>query len=172
MNESNRGTMTAGIILVVLGALFFAMNLIPGINAAKTWPLILVVLGIGFCLPAAIWPNSRESLAGLLIPGCILLVLGAVFLFNTLTGIWSIWAIAWILIPGSVGLGLITGSYAGKWDRSVRQVGIWMLALSLSVFALFACLFDNLVIKAIGAGMMIATGLILLIRSLIKKPAA
>lgn len=172
MNESNRGNMIAGIVLVVLGGIFFALNLIPGLNAAKTWPLVLIVLGIGFCLPAAIWYKSRESLAGLFIPGCILITLGAIFLFNTLTGIWNIWAIAWILIPASVGLGLITGAAVGKWDRSVTQVGAWMLIISVSVFALFASMFGNIVVKAIGAGFLVTTGLVLLIRSFIKKPAA
>ncbi|MBA3072371.1 MAG: hypothetical protein FP831_02140 [Anaerolineae bacterium] len=171
MDESKRGTMAAGIILVALGALFFALNLIPGIVAAMTWPLILVVIGIGFCLPALIWPQQKESLAGLLIPGSILIVLGGIFLFNTLTGIWSVWAIAWMLIPASVGLGLILGAWVGKWDKSVTTVGLWMLVLSLAVFALFASLFGNVVVKSIGAGLLIVTGLVLLIRSLMRKQA-
>lgn len=172
MRESNRGTMIAGIVLVVLGAVFFALNLIPGIDAKKTWPLILVVLGIGFCLPAFIWSDVRENLAGLFIPGFILLVLGVIFLFNTLTSIWNIWAIAWILIPASVGLGLVVAAYIGKWDRSVRQVGIWMMVISMSVFALFAAMFNNIVVKSIGAGLLVITGLIMLLRSIIKKPTA
>jgi hypothetical protein len=172
MDESKRGTMAAGIILVALGAVFFALNLIPGIVAAKTWPLVLVVLGIGFCLPALIWPNQRQSLAGLFIPGCILIVLGGIFLFNTFTGIWSVWAIAWMLIPGSVGLGLVLGAWIGKWDKSVTQVGMWMLVLSLALFALFASMFGNIVVKSIGAGLLVVTGLVLLIRSLIRKQAA
>ncbi|PKN96940.1 MAG: hypothetical protein CVU42_17810 [Chloroflexi bacterium HGW-Chloroflexi-4] len=171
MDESKRGTMAAGIILVALGAVFFALNLIPGIVAAKTWPLVLVVIGIGFCLPVLIWPKQKESLAGLLIPGSILLVLGAIFLFNTFTGIWSVWAIAWMLIPGSVGLGLILGAWAGKWDKSVTKVGLWMLVLSLAVFALFASLFGNVVVKSIGAGLLVVTGLVLLVRSLMRKQA-
>lgn len=172
MNESNRGTMVAGIVLVVLGGLFFALNLIPGIDATKTWPLILVVLGIGFCLPAFIWYKSRESLAGLFIPGSILIILGAIFLFNTLTSVWNIWAIAWILIITSVGLGLFVAAHVGKWDRSVKQVGLWMMLISLSLFALFASMFGNIIVKSIGAGVLVATGLLLLIRSFIKKPAA
>ncbi len=169
MNESNRGTMIAGIVLVILGGVFFALNLIPGIDSGKTWPLVLIVAGIAFCLPAFIWSANRQALAGLFIPGSILVVLGAIFLFNTLTGIWSVWSIAWILIPGSVGLGLLSGAWAGKWDRSVSQVGVWMIVLSLTVFALFASLFGNLVIKAIGAGLLVATGIALLVRAFIKK---
>jgi len=164
--------MIAGIVLVVLGGIFFALNLIPGIDSGKTWPLVLIVAGIGFALPAFIWPNNKQALAGLFIPGCILFVLGAIFLFNTLTGIWSIWSIAWILIPGSVGLGLITGAWAGSWDNSVKQVGTWMIVISLTIFALFASLIGNLVVKAIGAGFLVATGIVLLVRSFIKKSAA
>ncbi len=172
MNESNRGTMIAGIALIVMGALFFALNLIPGMDAGKTWPLILIVLGVGFCLPAFVWYKSKESLAGLFIPGCILLILGAIFLFNTLTGIWNVWSIAWILIPASVGLGLITAAAMGNWDRSVKMVGIWMLIISLCLFALFAALFANIVVKSIGAGILVVTGVIMLLRSFLKKPAA
>ena len=172
MNDSNRGTMVTGLILVILGVLFFILNLIPGISAAKTWPMILILLAIGFFIPSLIWPKSREGLAGLFIPGCILLTLGAIFLFNTLTKIWNIWAFAWLLIPASVGLGLVSGATVGKWDRSVKQVGFWMMVISLTAFALFASLFGTPVVKAIGAGFLLVSGAFLLIRSLIKKPTA
>ena len=169
MSGSNRGSMVTGIVLIGLGALFVALNLIPGVSASKTWPLIFIVAAIGFFLPAFVWSNSRHGLAGLFIPGSILLVLGAIFLFNTLTGIWGIWAYAWILIPASVGLGLLSGAWVGKWDRNVWQVGVWMLIISLTVFALLASLFGNIVIKAIGAGLLVATGIVLLVRSFLKK---
>jgi hypothetical protein len=76
-----------------------------------------------------------------------------------------------MLIPASVGLGLILGAWVGKWDKSVTTVGLWMLVLSLAVFALFASLFGNVVVKSIGAGLLIVTGLVLLIRSLMRKQA-
>jgi uncharacterized membrane protein YGL010W len=47
-----------------------------------------------------------------------------------------------------------------------------MLVISMSLFALFAAMFSNIVIKSIGAGILVITGLVLLIRSFIKKPAA
>jgi hypothetical protein len=172
MNESNRGTMVTGIVLVALGALFIVLNLVPGVTAGKTWPLIFIVLAIGFFLPALVWPKSREGLAGLFIPGSVLLVLGAIFLFNTLTNIWSVWAIAWILIPASVGFGLLSGAWAGKWDHNVFEVGKWMLIISLSVFALLAALFGNVTVKIIGAVLLVGTGIFMLVRSFTKKQAA
>ena len=172
MNESNRGTMVTGILFLILGAFFLVINLIPGMDASKTWPMILIVLGIGFFLPALIWPKSRSGLSSLFIPGSILVVLGILFMFNTLTGIWNIWAIAWLFIPASVGIGLISSAWIGHWDRSVLTVGLWLSIISITLFALLACFFSDPTIKTVGAGLLIVIGLIFFIRSLIKKPAA
>ncbi|MCX6053578.1 MAG: hypothetical protein NTZ74_01435 [Chloroflexi bacterium] len=169
MNESNRGTLVTGILLVVLGIFFAALNLIPGLNASKTWPLILITLAAGFILPAFIWPQSRKGLASLFIPASILLVLGVIFLFNTLTGIWNIWAIAWMLIPASVGLGLLSSARVGKWNKGIRTVGVWILIISLTTFSFFTALFTNPVVKYIGAAILVLTGVFFLIRSLTKK---
>jgi hypothetical protein len=170
MNESKRGTLVTGVGLVILGVIFIILNLIPGMTSGKTWPLIFIVLAIGFFLPALIWPSSREGLAGLYIPGCVLFVLGGIFFFNTMSGNWSVWAIAWMLIPAGVGLGLLTSALIGKWERGVRQVGLWMLVISLTIFAFFASLFGTLLVKAIGAGLLVLLGIALLLRALIKKP--
>lgn len=169
MNESKKGTLATGIILVVLGAAFIIINLIPGMTGDKTWPFIFVVIGIGFLLPALIWENSRSGLASLYIPGMIFLVLGGIFLFNTLSGNWQIWAFAWILIPAGVGLGLYTGALLGKWHDDVRKTGIWMTVISATVFAFFAALFGNILVKAIGAGVLILLGIYIVLRTLLKK---
>lgn len=172
MNESRKGTLATGIILVIIGAAFIVLNLIPGLTGNKTWPFIFIVGGIGFLLPALIWENARGGLAGLYIPGMILLVLGGIFLFNTLSGNWAVWAYAWILIPASVGLGLYTGALIGKWHDDVKKTGIWMTIISAAVFAFFAALFGNLLVKAIGAGILILFGLILVLRTLLQKQPA
>ncbi len=173
MNESKSGTLATGIVLVVLGAAFIALNLIPGMTGSKTWPLIFIVAGIGFLLPALIWQNSRSGLAGLYIPGMIFITLGGIFLFNVLSGIWGVWAYAWLLIPAGVGLGLYTGALVGKWHQDVRKTGSWMVIISSAVFALFAALFGSMLVKGIGAGFLILIGIVIVIRTLTKKqPAA
>lgn len=172
MNESKNGTLATGIILVVLGATFIILNLIPGMAEGKTWPFIFIVAGIGFLLPALIWPKAREGLAGLYIPGMILITLGGIFLFNVLSGLWAIWAYAWILIVAGVGLGLYSGALMGKWHNDVRKTGLWMMLISASLFAFFAALFGATLVKAIGAGFLILMGLIIVIRTLINKQPA
>jgi len=172
MNESNRGTLVAGAGLILLGAFFICLNLIPGFNLHGTWPVIFIVIAFAFFLPALVWPRSRKGLAALFIPGTIFGVLGLIFLFNTLTGNWAVWAYAWTLIPASVGLGMLLASQTGGWGHGTWLVGLWMALVSVAVFAVFAALFGDMTLKFIGAGFMILMGLGLLARSIWMKPAA
>lgn len=174
MKNINRGYLIAGIGLVFLGVLFIIFNLFSKITGAQTWPIILLVAAFGFFLPALVWPQSKKELASLYIPGAILFVLGAIFLFNTLTDQWgNVWLFAWLLIPGSVGLGLMLASWIGQWSHSVWTVGAWIAAISLVLFAVLAGLFGkSLPIKYTGAGCLLVLGLIFLIRSFLNKKAA
>lgn len=167
--KTNRGSLIAGIGLIVLGALFIAFNLIPKITIRETWPIVFFVIAFAFCLPALAWPESKRGLAALFIPGAIFFVLGAIFLFNTLSHNWAVWAFAWILVPASVGLGLMLAGKIGQWNNNVGLVGTWMALISVVIFAVFAALFGAMVVKFIGAGVLLALGLVLLIRSIVKK---
>jgi hypothetical protein len=171
MDESKRGSIIAGAGLVLLGVLFICLNLFQGITLAKSWPVIFFVIAFAFFLPGLAWPESRKGLAALYIPGTILFVIGLIFFFNTLTGIWAVWAYAWILIPASVGLGMMLAAKGGKWEHGVFLVGTWIALISLAVFAVFAALFGNLVLKFIGAGIMVVMGVLMLIRPFVKKAA-
>ena len=141
-------------------------------TSSKTWPFIFIVAGIGFLLPALIWPKLREGLAGLYIPGMIFITLGGIFLFNVLSNRWVIWAYVWILVFTSVGLGLYTGAIIGKWHDEVRKTGLWMMVISAALFAFFAAIFGDTLVKAIGAGFLILMGIIVVVRALIKKQPA
>ena len=132
---------------------------------ASTWPVILLAISAAFFLPALIAQEARRGLAALAIPGSIFLVLGLIFLYNTLSGDWAAWAYAWILLPASVGLGLILASAIGGWDRTASDVGVWFMVLSGAAFGLFATLFGEPLVKAIGAGTLILGGLLMLLRA-------
>jgi len=45
-----------GAVLIVLGLLFLANNLIPEFHFGDYWPLILVVIGVGI-----LWKNRRGN---------------------------------------------------------------------------------------------------------------
>jgi phage shock protein C len=49
-NGGHRGSMTAGIVLIVIGGLFLADNFLPHFHFGDFWPLILIALGAGLLL--------------------------------------------------------------------------------------------------------------------------
>jgi hypothetical protein len=165
VDSSNRVTVILGTFLVAVGVVFLLLNLIPGINMGQTWPVIFFFLAAAFFLPALVWPGARRGLAGLFIPGSIMLVLGLIFLYNVLTRDWASWAYAWLLIPGGVGLGLMLGANTGGWGRGPAQTGLWLMGVDLGLFALFATIFgDNLIIRTFGPLVIMLAGVIILIR--------
>lgn len=172
MNSKNRGSIIAGIGLVLLGGLFICLNLFPNITLGKTWPVIFFVVAFAFFLPGLAWPDSRKGLAALYIPGTILFVLGLIFLFCTLTGFWASWAFAWLLVPASVGLGMMLAAWSGKWEHGVWLVGVWIALVSLAVFAVFAALFGNALLKYTGAAVMVLMGVMMLLKPFLKKAEA
>jgi hypothetical protein len=165
----DRKSMVLGAFLIGIGAIFLILNLIPGVEMGKTWPLIFYILGGAFFLPGFILPDYRQALAALFIPGSILLALALIFTYNVLTGDYAIWAYAWLLLPAGVGFGLLLAGGVGNWGKGVRPVGLWMIIVDVGLFAMFATLFGkNDFIGLIGPVLIIATGASILIKVFLK----
>jgi hypothetical protein len=45
-----RGGLMGGLILIALGILFLADNLLPGFSFGEYWPVLLIVIGVGLLL--------------------------------------------------------------------------------------------------------------------------
>jgi len=164
MNTLNRGSIFGAILLIGMGVLFLALE-IAGISISKTWPITFLALGSVCFLPPLLWPSLRSGLAAFCIPGAVLLTLGGIFFYNTLSGDWASWSYAWIMLNGGVGLGLVLASWIGGWAREITSIGWWMIVVSAVVFSIFATLFGGSVLKAAGPVMLILCGAWLLIRS-------
>jgi hypothetical protein len=169
MNSPNRGSIFGAILLIGVGVLFLILD-IGGVSLDKTWPIIFFALGAVFFLPPLLWPSLKAGLAGFCIPGVVLLTLGGIFLYNTLSGDWASWAYAWILLNASVGLGLVLAGWIGGWGREIKSIGWWMFVLSVVVFSVFATLFGGSALKAAGPVMLILCGIWLLLRSFAARP--
>ncbi len=52
----DHGGIVGGLVLVVLGLVFLADNLIPGFSFSDYWPLILVAIGVGL-----LWRGRRQE---------------------------------------------------------------------------------------------------------------
>lgn len=162
----DRGSLYIALLLITMGALFLAFQLVPGLTVGAAWPVIFLFIAGGFFLPAVLWPAQRSGLAGLYIPGAIMLTLGVIFLYNVITRDWASWAYAWLLIPGGVGLGLWMASAVGRWGPAVASVGVVMLLICVALFSIFGALFGGPILKAAGPIVIIGAGLFLLLRSL------
>ncbi len=163
--STSRGSIIAGSILVLLGAVFLAFNVLR-IDFGKVWPIIFFIIAAGFYLPVLLMPNERKNLSGLLIPGTILAGLGVIFFYNTLTDDWSSWAYIWTLIPAAVGLGLLLAARVGQWGGDTMKVGFWMFVISTAVCLILAAFFGGGNAGAIGAVLLIGLGVYLLIQSM------
>ena len=164
MNTLNRGSIFGAFLLIGMGVMFLILEIV-GISISKTWPITFLALGAVCFLPPLLWPFMRAGLAGFCIPGGILLTLGAIFLYNTLSGDWASWSYIWIMLNGGVGLGIVLAAWIGGWGREVTAIGWWMFVVSAVVFSIFATLFGRPVLKAAGPVMLILCGLWLMFRS-------
>ncbi len=167
------GGLVLGVILIGLGLLFLALNLLSVVLRRDLlgllWPAIFYAGALVFYIPALINPQNRRELSGLFIPGTILLALGLIFTYNVLSGDWGSWAYAWTLIPAGVGLGLALGSVFGGWGSGATTTGLVMAAISAGAFALFASVFGGLLFKLFGPALIILIGLLLLVRAVIRR---
>ena len=137
MEYKNRGSVTTGLILILIGSLFLALQLIPGlrvwIDLTLSWPLI--VIGVGAALLII---GLLTGAAGMAIPACIVGGIGGLLYWQNATGHWDSWAYTWTLIPGFVGVGIVlTGMMQGRARRPLLG-GAWLIVISALLFLIFA----------------------------------
>ncbi len=96
MGNRHRGTMIAGVVLIVLGVLFLLSNFglfeiyfdvfDIGFLFAHFWPMFLIIPGVVFHYA---YFRAKAPDAGLLVPGGILLVTGLTCQISMLFDLWS-----------------------------------------------------------------------------------
>jgi len=169
MSNINRGSLYVAVLLIGLGVLFLAFNLMPGFAMGSAWPAVFYILAAGFYLPPILWREQLRGLSGLFIPASIMLALGLLFTYNVLTQDWASWGYAWTLIIAGVGGGMALAGWAGRWGSGPTWVGNWMLLGSLAIFALFAAIFGQPLLRLVGPGLLIVAGIALVMRGVQPK---
>jgi len=162
MKAMDRGRIILAAFLIGLGLLFLIFNLIPGYRLALAWPAFLTIIGLAMLLPPFLWPQAKQGLAALWIPGMILLALSLIFFYNVTTRDWAAWGFLWILLPSAAGVGLAFAAWIGKWGTPVIWVGTAIAVSGLIVFSLFAFIFGSPLLQAVGPAALIVVGLIIL----------
>jgi hypothetical protein len=133
MDRRRRSTLAGGLLLILLGAWFLALQLVPGLrgwlNIEVTWPLFVVGTGVLLLI-----------LALAFIVGGI----GVLLYWQNATGDWVTWSYAWALIPSFVGLGvLVAGLLEGRTRKAVSEGG-WLILIGLVLFVVFGSIFGGL----------------------------
>lgn len=152
-------------VLTTGGILLFASLFHRWDVWAIAWPLEVIGLAIGFAL-AAIFMR----VAGLAIPAVIIGVNGLMLAFCNLTGLWSSWAILWPIEPLAVGLGLLIVGVINR-SSGAKVAGLILVGIAGGGFfiASFFSIFNDTVLRFVGPGMLIFSGLILVSAQWLKK---
>jgi hypothetical protein len=143
MDRRQRSSLVGGLLLVLIGGWFAAVQLVPGfaswIQFEVTWPLFIIAVG-GILLVLAL----VTAVPGLAVPACIVAGIGGILYFQATSGRWVTWSYAWALIPSFVGVGVIlAGVLDGKVVKGIRDGGVLIL-IGLVLFAVFGSVFGEL----------------------------
>lgn len=164
MDQQRRTGFAFGVILILIGAWFLAVQLIPGLGRwGFHWPLI--VLGVGVFLLVLGLATKTPSLA---IPAFIVAGIGGLLYWQFLTDRWGSWSYAWALIPGFVGLGMIVAGLLGERRSEMFRGGVPLIIISLVLFVIFGAFLGG----RFGLGqywplLLVLLGLILLVQPLV-----
>jgi hypothetical protein len=139
----NRGAVTLGIVLIVVGALLL-VDRVVGIDLASAgWPLFVIVPGV-LLLAWGVSMTGREGV-GLAVGGGITTVVGLILAVQNATGLWATWAYAWALVgPGGTGLGLIAFGLTHG-DEGLVSNGLRSLGSGLALFVAFGIFFEGVI---------------------------
>jgi hypothetical protein len=139
-----RGSTIGGVFLIGLGILFLAGQFL-GLDVWRyLWPFFII--GFGLLFFAGMLSAGRRSDAGALaIPGSLFVMLGLIFLYQTLFNHWESWAYIWsLLAPTSVGIGLMI--YAWWSDRpQLRQPGMLLVTIGVIIFVVLGGFFELII---------------------------
>ncbi len=138
-----RGMLTAGLLLVVIGAFFLVSEQVSFDFGRYGWPVFIIapglfLLAVGLAVP-------HEGGLGAAIPGGLLTSVGLVLAFQSAADAYASWAYAWALVaPGSVGATLILyGLLHRRWD--LLDAGLRTAGVGLGLFVGFGLFFENII---------------------------
>ena len=153
-------------VLTTGGILLFASLLDRWDVWAIAWPLEVIGLAVGFTLAALFM-----RVAGLAIPALIIGANGIVLAFFNLTGLWGAWAILWPIEPLSIGIGLLIVGVVHR-SSGTKLAGMILTGIAGAGFfiASFISMFNHTILRYAGPGMLIISGLILVLAQWLKRP--
>jgi len=172
MDNKKRSGLAGGILLILVGLVFLAFQLVPGLRAMLrmeiTWPLIVIAVGVGLLLI-----GLMTGAPGMAVPAMIVGGIGGILYWQNATGQWMTWSYAWALIPGFAGLGTILAALLGEGGWRAVSRGAETILVSLVMFAVFGSLFGGWALFGpFWPVLLIVLGLVMLVRAFVRQRPA
>lgn len=168
MQGKQRSNLAVGLILILMGALFLAYQLVPGAEnwfGLFDWPIYIV--GVALLLAVI---GIIGGAPGMAVPVCVVGGIAGILYWQNITGNWDSWSYVWALIPGFVGLGIIIsgllGSKGNRWETV--KGGLWLLVISGVLFVVFGSFFGLPLLGDYWPVLLILLGVLLLGRAVIR----
>lgn len=143
MDRRRRSSLVGGLLLVLLGAWFLVVQLVPEleswISLNLSWPLFIIGAGLLLLVLGLLLGEP-----GMAIPAVIVGGIGGLLYWQNSTGNWGSWAYAWALIPGFVGLGTILAGVLGENPLQSLRDGVNLVIISAVLFAIFGSFLGGL----------------------------
>lgn len=135
------GTAVLGAILIAVGIIFLAGQLLDLRLGGELWPLYIVGAGVVLAGLGLTQPHG----VGLSVAGCIVGMVGLILFYQEWADHYESWAYAWALVaPGGSGLGmLLHGTRYGN-GRVVRD-GFWQIVTALAIFVVGFVFFEGVI---------------------------
>ncbi len=133
---NKKTSIVGGVVLILLGGLFLAKELMPDFFSFWDWPFFIIGVGGIFILWAIL-----SGIGGLAVPGAIISGIGGILYYQTITEDWTSWSYTWALIPGFVGIGVVFANIIdGKFKKAFSE-GFSLLLISAVLFFAFGNFF-------------------------------
>jgi hypothetical protein len=139
--EPGMSTLAVGFVLIVIGAVLFAGQLLDVGIEDVGWPFFVIAAGAVVLLIGMVIAGEQ----GMVIGGTIATTVGLVLLYQNSTGRWESWAYAWALVgPAASGLGLALWGVRSGNAADVRN-GTWGLLGGLGLFVIGFLFFEGVI---------------------------
>lgn len=140
--RNEQSTLVIGGLLIATGLFFLVAQTFELDLRRLYWPYFVIVPG-AFLLVLGILAGPAPA-RGFVIPGVMVVTVGCLLLYQSLTGHWESWAYAWALVaPTSVGVGIaLMGLLSGR-PQEIRG-GLTTALVGLCLFAGFAAFFEGI----------------------------
>lgn len=159
MDKSGSTIKITGIIMATVGATLLLLAILTGGKFNAALPLTFFLLSGVFFIGTFSFADKWKFASLLIVPAALFCAFGLIFLLNLLTGDWSAWAYAWLLLLAAIGIGLLAAGKLKEWGKVVNLIG-WCLALGgLTFFGIFGVITGGLVIQIIVPILLVVAGL-------------